>query len=36
MPYEVTIDQNVEATMRDGTILRADVFRPLSEGSFPF
>jgi putative CocE/NonD family hydrolase len=35
MPYEVTIDQNVEATMRDGTILRADVFRPLSEGSFP-
>ena len=35
MPYEVIIDKNVEAAMRDGTILRADVFRPVSDGSFP-
>jgi predicted acyl esterase len=26
---------NVEAPMRDGTILRADVYRPASPGSYP-
>ena len=29
------IERDVEATMRDGTILRADVYRPDGEGRFP-
>ena len=32
---EVTIEHNVEAKMRDGVILRADVYRPKSAGKFP-
>ena len=34
-PYAVTIEHGVTATMRDGTILRADVYRPKVEGTFP-
>ena len=30
-----TMEQDVEVPMRDGTILRADVYRPLGEGPFP-
>src|SRR5579864_2776189 len=33
--YPVTTEHAIEATMRDGTILRADVFRPKAEGKFP-
>ena len=29
------IDWNVPITMDDGLVLRADVFRPLAEGSYP-
>ena len=34
-PYEVTIERNVAAKMRDGATLRADVYRPKSDGKFP-
>jgi hypothetical protein len=33
--YEVTIARDVTAKMRDGVILRADVYRPKAEGKFP-
>ncbi len=33
--HAVTTDSGVEAKMRDGTILRADVYRPKGEGTFP-
>ncbi len=33
--YAVVIERNVEAVMRDGTILRADIWRPDTEGKFP-
>ncbi len=33
--YAVTIEHGVAATMRDGTVLRADVYRPKAEGTFP-
>lgn len=33
--YEVTAEKNVPATMRDGVILRADIYRPDTEGRFP-
>lgn len=33
--FDVRIDVDVPATMRDGTVLRADVFRPANEGRFP-
>jgi putative CocE/NonD family hydrolase len=33
--FEITIEKNVPATMRDGTILRADVYRPQDAGRFP-
>jgi hypothetical protein len=29
------VENNVEATMRDGTVLRADVYRPAKPGSYP-
>jgi uncharacterized protein len=32
---EISIDRNVTARMRDGVILRADVYRPKIEGRFP-
>lgn len=33
--YAVVVEKNVEATMRDGTVLRADVYRPDADGRFP-
>ena len=33
--HEVTVERNVAAAMRDGVILRADIYRPKSEGKFP-
>ncbi|MDA1280495.1 MAG: hypothetical protein O3B95_10750, partial [Chloroflexi bacterium] len=33
--YDVIIERNIAVSMRDGTILRADVYRPDSEGQFP-
>ncbi|MFQ5841205.1 MAG: CocE/NonD family hydrolase [Thermodesulfobacteriota bacterium] len=33
--YGVVKEENVEIQMRDGTIIRADVYRPDAEGQFP-
>jgi putative CocE/NonD family hydrolase len=33
--YEITVERNVGAKMRDGVTLRADVYRPKAEGKFP-
>ncbi len=33
--YAVQIEFDVAATMRDGTTLRANIFRPIGEGPFP-
>jgi uncharacterized protein len=33
--HEVTVERNVATPMRDGVILRADIYRPKSEGKFP-
>ena len=33
--YEVTTERGVTAQMRDGVILRADIYRPTAEGRFP-
>jgi uncharacterized protein len=33
--YEVTIEHGVEAKMRDGVVLRADIYRPRADGQFP-
>ncbi len=33
--YGVTVEHNAVATMRDGTKLRADIYRPRAEGKFP-
>jgi putative CocE/NonD family hydrolase len=33
--FEVTVEQNVAAKMRDGVILRADIYRPKAGGQFP-
>lgn len=32
---EIIIEENVDVPMRDGVILRADVYRPKAEGRFP-
>ena len=34
-PYNIATEMGVQAKMRDGTILRADVYRPKTEGKFP-
>jgi uncharacterized protein len=34
-PFEVAIDRGVTAKMRDGVVLRADIYRPKAEGKFP-
>jgi putative CocE/NonD family hydrolase len=34
-PYEVTVERAVQVKMRDGVILRADIYRPKEEGKFP-
>ena len=33
--YEVLVQRNVEAKMRDGVTLRADIYRPKPDGKFP-
>ncbi len=33
--YEVTMERGVTASMRDGVILRADIYRPKADGQFP-
>jgi putative CocE/NonD family hydrolase len=33
--YAVTIESGVVATMRDGTALRGDIYRPTTNGNFP-
>lgn len=33
--YEVTLERGVTATMRDGVVLRADIYRPKADGQFP-
>ena len=33
--YSTTLEADVEATMRDGVVLRADVYRPDTDGKFP-
>ncbi len=32
---DVTVERDVQAVMRDGTVLKADVYRPDKEGRFP-
>ena len=34
-PFAYTVETNVPATMRDGTILYADVYRPTTDGTYP-
>ena len=33
--FEVTVERGVTAKMRDGVMLRADIYRPKAEGKFP-
>ena len=33
--YEVVVERGVPAKMRDGVVLRADIYRPKAEGKFP-
>lgn len=33
--YAVTVEHGVKATMRDGIVLRADIYRPNEQGRFP-
>lgn len=33
--YDIQVEQNVPVPMRDGTILRADVYQPQAEGRYP-
>src|SRR5712691_10973151 len=33
--YEVVVERNVAAKMRDGVTLRADIYRPKAEGKYP-
>src|SRR5260370_34490871 len=33
--YAITVEHGVEVTMRDGTVLRADIYRPVAPGRFP-
>lgn len=33
--YEVIVERNVAAKMRDGVTLRADIYRPKADGKFP-
>src|SRR6266404_2838634 len=33
--HDVTVERNVAARMRDGVTLRADIYRPKTEGKFP-
>ena len=33
--HPVVVEKNIEATMRDGVVLRADIYRPDEAGRFP-
>jgi len=33
--YQVTVERNVTAKMRDGVTLRADIYRPKADGKYP-
>src|SRR5205814_1713725 len=33
--YQVTVERNVSAKMRDGVTLRADIYRPKADGKYP-
>ena len=33
--YKIQVERNVPIRMRDGTILRADIYRPETEGKYP-
>lgn len=33
--HTVTVERGVKVTMRDGTVLRADIYRPKEDGRFP-
>ncbi len=33
--WEMTIQKNVPAEMRDGAVLRSDVYRPADDGEYP-
>ena len=33
--HHIQVERNVPVPMRDGTILRADVYRPRTQGRFP-
>lgn len=33
--YEVAVERDVQVKMRDGVVLRADIFRPKADGKFP-
>ena len=35
MSEQITVEFDVAATMRDGTILRANIFRPAAGGPYP-
>ena len=35
MPHPVSVEANVEAPMRDGTLLRGDVYHPAGQGQYP-
>ncbi|HLZ43118.1 MAG TPA: hypothetical protein VKQ11_19270 [Candidatus Sulfotelmatobacter sp.] len=35
-PIAVTVEHGVEVKMRDGTILRADIYRPKTRAAFRF
>src|ERR1700739_1349811 len=34
-PFAVTVERGAAVKMRDGAVLRADIYRPRTEGSFP-
>jgi len=34
-PYGVVFERNVKVVLRDGVVLRADIYRPAAEGKFP-
>jgi len=35
LPVDVRVDQDTPVPLRDGTIIRADIYRPTAEGSYP-
>ena len=33
--YEIVVERGIDVRMRDGVVLRADIYRPRAEGKFP-